>query len=96
MTNPQHCSITGIHTPVQNQDWFQCRWCHKKVDGVTATVLSPQVKFVDTNALFKETVEFYLKKNYSLERCNEIAQQVVERYLQKNKTIPLEAEKVEP
>ncbi len=89
--NPQHCSITGKHDPIPNQSWFQCRWCHKKIDGSTAQVLPPQVKFVDTDMLFKETVEFYLKKNYSLDRCNEIAKQVVERYLQKNQTIQLGA-----
>lgn len=90
--NPEHCSLTGKHVPIPNQSWFQCRWCHKKMEG--NTVVSPQVKFVDTDALFKETVQFYLKKNYSLDRCNEIAKSVVEKYLQKNQIVLLEKDAI--
>lgn len=80
--NPNHCSLTGKHDPVKNQDWFQCRWCHKKMESNGIIISTdPQVRFTDKDSLYKQTVDYYLKKNYSVEQANHIAQSVVEKYL---------------
>ena len=45
-------------------------------------VIDKQMRFTDKDTLYKQTVDYYLKRNYSVEQANHVAQSVVEKYLQ--------------